>query len=406
MIDVLVMRANDYASRSGDVELRYLGSIGTKRDSTTGGTLTFQRICPHKFARWKAAELMGSFAHDSARVRFNRLNSNSTTESTTFFLNASTMTFDPVVDTSQWDDEWTEASLLANLDLWTAPDLQIIVHLVRTNFTADPTVTELRVLMDLPTWEGAVAAAARKITEVVGDIEPVLLYSETLSAPRAVFKLGVPHSEYGYTLTSVVLATVNGLERQASVSDGAVVLAGVTPPAGAVVEIAVKFTAKCAYLRGPTSRVLNQTPFWTVADLVVDGGLVGEAPKLYIAGHEVHQRRIQLELKINGTSTFVRDAFAMRAALQARFSRGLQICLPSGRGVFAQLDGLVELVDNTDPVLPMASGLISVAMVEYIDAYQFRNARNGNAPVYTELELDTDGFLLTLNRDSITTCSH
>lgn len=399
MIDVVTLRASEQATRTGDIEFRYPGIMGLSGfpGSSASGELTFTNIAPSKYCLWKAAEIIGEFAHDACRVRFVR-------GAETVFLDETTMTF-VVVTASDWLTQYTEPSLLANLDLWTYEELQIVVHLVRTNLDPDPTVVELRILMDFPTWQGSIYHCLRGIAEAVALVKPMLVISEQVTAPTSTWKIGEPYTEHGFVLSSLVQATVDGRHKSATLSNGVVTLLGPPATAGQTVEIAVLYQPAFSIRRGPGSRVVNKTPFWTADDLIVQGGLNGTPTKLTIAGYTIDLRRVELRVRVKGIAARIVDVLAMRAALQKAFSCGLTIDLPSCRQVSGYLDGFIEVIDNFEPVLPMASGIIALPVVEYVDANQFRNARDDEGdPIRTTLTMVLEDLTRTADFASIIEC--
>jgi hypothetical protein len=406
MIDVISMKASQEASFDGSLVNRagIVGLNGPSHSDDYVGTLTFPEIAPPSFARWVAAEVVGHYAHDSVRVRF-------TDGTRTLYLDDADMTFKDVADSAAWDDEWTRPDLLSSLDLWTARRLGLIIRLVRTDFDRDPRVTLVRVLLDIPTWRGAVHSAVSAIVALVKTVEPVLVHSETLSEETSQWQIGEPYSEQGFQLTELVQVTVDGDHKSASLSAGVVTLVGDSVPAGSDVEIAVKYRPQSTVRRVAGVRTLNRTPAWISSNLVVSGGLNGLMPRIGIGGYTVEERRIELRITVQGVAEGTSTAFEMRAALQGALKDGLTIDLPSGRSVTAQLDGFVEVVD-TDPMvgnLPMAAGVVQAAFVEFVGHTQVRRARDDDGlPITTQVDFDfgtavgTD--LDTLSLDDLVEC--
>jgi hypothetical protein len=374
MIDVIHLKATD-ATRSGSI-WPSVGSVRLKGNDAEdlSGTLTFHEVWPSKLVRWMAAEVMGRFSHESVRIRFSDV-------TTTYYLDVTDLQF-KAVTAVDWETEWTEASLLSNLDLWTAAKLTLIVHLVRTNYDRDPVVTGVRILMDLPTWEGSVHYAARSIITAVAAIEPRLIHTETVSADKTTWSIGEPYSELQYNITSLEEAVVDGVAVAGTLTAGKVVL-DAAAPAGSEVELVMKFLPNSSVRRTEHVTVQDKVPAWWMQNIVQGGGLNGPTEKVMVGAYEVAARRVELRIIANGISERMNDALQMRAALQSAFSQGLDIDMPSCRQVTAVLDGLVEVVPKSPQNIPMASGLVQCAFMEYVSARAIRTIRTGAAPTYT-----------------------
>ena len=390
MIEVLTMKHNQ-ATRSGDLAL-VSGGIGLSGSlhCPANGTLTFTHIQPDKVTRWKAAEVNGNFGSDSVRVRL----SNGVKQ---YYFDDS-LNIVEVTDVTTWDTEYSNPHLLGNIDLWTHTSLQLVVHLVRTSSDRNPVVDLARVLVDHPTWPGAIAQAVKDVVTFVGTVSPVLIHSETLAKPRREWKIGNPHSEHNYELNEIVMVTIDEVEKSATLSDGTVTLEGPEAPAGSTIEIAVKYSPNTSVRRVSEVRVVHRTPAWWIQDLVVAGGLNGIAVIVMVAGVEVQERRSELRVTINGIAHRQADALAMRAALNQAFGSGITITFPSGRCVFGQLDGLIEVVPQSSTNLPMASGILVMSISEYVFGKVAVKPRTDDGdPIFTELTIDLgDGLSITI----------
>lgn len=405
MIDALAMKASQEATRSGDLVNRrgIIGLSGASHQERSG-VLTFPRICPTMMTRWMAAEVIGHFAHDSVRVRF-------TDGTRTLYLDSADLTFKDVSDTDDWDEEWSTPSLLNNLDLWTAPSLGLIIQLVRTDFDRDPQVVLVRVLMDLPTWAGSVAHVAKSIVAFIATIEPVLIHTETASAPITRWHIGAPYSEQGFDIRSLVQLCVDGDHKSATYADGVVTVVGDPIPAGSTVELAVKYRPQSSVRRVAGVRTLAKVPAWVSSNLVTSGGMNGMLPRVSVGGYEIDERRIELRVNVSGLAERTENALEMRAALQRAFVGGLTIELPSGRSVTAQIDGFVEVIEKDSQMgnLPMAAGTVMVAFVEYVGEHLVRRARDDDGAVITtsvelDLGIDVDPSQLTVDIESFVEC--
>jgi hypothetical protein len=310
----------------------------------------------------------------------------------------------PVSTPASWDTEYSLPYLLANLDLWSMPEMQLEVRLEGTDENPNPEVSDVRVLVDHPTWEGAITSAVRAVATKVESTEFVLVHTETLSAARGSWKIGKPHSEHNYDVRSLVQVTIDGRHKSASLVDGEVVLEGPPAPSGSSIEIAVKVRPMCTVRRGDESRTINMTPSWWLSSLVTEGGLVGTTTPMMVGGREVSVREQELRITVNGLAQRQADALAMRLALQEAFADGLVVTMPSGRTVYAQLDGLVEVVDGGSANLPMASGTVLVVVREYVFAKLVRDQRDEEGhPVTTELSVAMpDGVGFTATKDDFT----
>ena len=386
------------AERAGSV----IYSQGSLRlDSTvrrTFGTVTYPSISADEHVLWKSAELRGVHdqSTDAVRVRL----SNGTTQ---YFIDEDDdMTLKPVTDTTQWDTEFSTPYHLGSLDLWTQRTLSIIVHMVATPSFPRPSVKGVDVLMDLPAWAGAVAHAVKAVVQKVATIEPIMVErfpfgTGTLSEATQEFKIGDPHSEHGYSLTSLVQVLVDGTHKSASLSNGIVTLLGPPAPPGSVVKIAVKYLPNTSVRRVGEVQIIDRTPAWVVSGLVVEDGLDGLISPLVIAGYEVFRRKVELRITVNGVAHRQADALAMRLALQSELAEGLLVRLPSGRCLSANLlDGVVEVIPQGSTNLPMASTIITLALDEFPRARLVKNARSEQddgsvIPVLTQISIDLPG---------------
>jgi hypothetical protein len=319
------------------------------------------------------------------------------------------------VTADDWSSEFSLPYTLANVDLWTQPSLGIIVRLRRATFDKNPLIKDLRALVNFPAWEGAAAQAVRDVVKAVQTTYPILYVDTVTTEPTQSWKIGIPHTERNYELTSIEQVLVNGQHRSASLSNGIVSISGPPAPTGADVRIAVRYKPNISIRRVGEVRITHKTPAWWIQDLVVHGGLNGFTTPMSIAGIDVFEKRSELRITINGIADRSADALAMRQALQEEFSRGLNITFPSGRCVVGQLLGLVEVVAQGQSNLPMATAIMSVPFVEYSATQVFKNRRSGDQvvdgvlipgqPILTELAIIlTDGNTtvdILVNNDSI-----
>ena len=404
MIDVVTLKAG-LATRDGAIRVQN----NVARLTGDSGTLTYTHVQPTKMTLWKAIEFynLGSTADGSIRVRFG----DGTNQ---YWLDDSDMTFKQVADTSQWSSEYTLPWLLGSADLWTRSTLQLVVHLTKDGENKDPQVSDIRVLLDNPTWEGAITNTLRSIAKHLSQSPFTLIHEETLSAPRGSWKIGKPYSEHNYDVRSILQVTVDGSHKSATLSNGEVILSGPPAPAGSRVEIAVRVQPTMTVRRSDETRVTHQTPCWWLTGLVVEGGLIGHTSSMLIGGEKVQVREQELRTTVNGLGHRQADALAMRLALQEAFADGLSITFPSGRCVFAQVDGLVEVIEGDDTSLPMATGVILVVVREYVFSKTVRYQRvdgDGNPaapgqpgnPIPTEITVafpeDSDGFAPVFNEN-------
>lgn len=384
MIDVVTLRTafaeidGDVVSRSGLLHL-------TGDPSEPGeGVATFTHVQPTKMTNFIAGEIVGQFAEDSVRVRL----SNGIGQ---FFIDNDEedgLVIKEVTDTTTWDAEFTEPSLLGNLDLWTQPSLQIIVFMKRTARDRNPRVRSPLILLDHPTWPGAVAQAVRDIVRFVSTVEPVLIHEEVLTEDTSEWEIGEPFSEHGYVLTELVQVAVDGVHKSARLADGKVIVEGPAVRAGSTVEIAVRYRPSTSVRRVGEVLVLDKTPAWHASNLVTAGGLNGIATIVMVAGNEIQERKSELRITVNGVAHRQADALAMRIALERAFGDGLTVTFPDGRCVFAQLDGLVEVVPQGAGNLPMASGVVVLSLSEFVSSRQVRLPRQDGRPVYTSISIE------------------
>lgn len=401
MIDVLSMRATD-AVRSGSLRPS-TGLVGLQGhpSQAASGTLTFQPVCPSKMARWMSAEVVGEFAQDSVRVRL------LDQDGAAFFMDESSgLDIVAVDDPSQWDEQWMSADLLANLDLWTRPGLGLSVHLVRTGFDRDPRVAEVRVLLDMPTWEGAVHQAVKDIVTAVSQVTVLLVERFTLSADQQSWNVGTDFNELNLVVTELVQVTVNDRHKSARLEGGVVTLEGPPARAGDSVELALRFLPNTSVRRGQHVTTVDATPSWWCQQLVTEGGQNGSAPPIMVGCHQVRSRRVELRIVANGVASRTADALQMRAALQSALAGGVRVVFPSRREVWAHIDGLVEVITKQASNLPMCSGLVMCAFNEFVSAELVRNPRvqigQSVLPVRTVVEATMpDGSVVESDEDSI-----
>lgn len=388
-IDVLPLKSR-LAERSGDVYVR----LGQARLNGDSGTLKFVQIAPTSMTVWKSAEIIGLVdpSTDSIRVRLERADGKQ------YYIEPSDGTLNEVLDQVSWASEFSPPYMLGSLDLWTTKTLTIVVHLIRTSADPDPRITEINVLLDNPTWEGAVAQAIRDVGKFIAAIDPILIHRETLTGSRSQWKIGKPHSEHGYVLTDLVQVTVDGVHKSAQVSNGIVSLVGPPAMAGQDIEIAVKFKPSTSVRRVDEIRILHETPAWVMRNLAIEGGLVGVIPDVIIGGFEIKERSAELRITVQGVAHRVADALAMRIALQQGFADGITVTFPGGRCVFGQLDALVEVIDEGEFNLPMAQGVVILPLSEFVFAKLFRKQRADAESVAADPSLTLGQFLQTRMR--------
>ncbi len=387
MIDVLTVRASN-AVTSGDVVKR-LGIISLDAPPTwpesVVGQVEYTLIEPASMVQWISAEFVGveDQSTDAVRVRFVDADGDS------FYLDESDFKFKAVADTTSWDADYSRPAVMACLDLWTRQSLQIVVGLVSTENFPRPQVGDLKVALDLPTWEGAAAQAARRVAEAVDQIEPIVVHMETLTADQSRWLMGNPHSEINMELTELIQAAINGRHKSATLTDGVVELDGPAAKAGDSVRIAVKFKPSTSVRRMGTIRVINETPAWVLSNLITEGGLNGEVSPIGVNGIEVRRRKLDMQITVRGVATRQADALYMRAALQEYFSNGVEVVFDSCRSVQAQVEGLVEVLSGGRQSLPECIGVVRVTMDEYLGYRRVRNARrqvdDGQGGTTTEL---------------------
>lgn len=387
-IDVLPLKAF-LAARTGDIRV-HLGEARLYGDS---GTLEFSEVSPTKMVSWKSAEVTGLQNPNSDAVRI-RLEG---PDGTMYYIDETDGKVKEVGDDTVWDDDYTKPYMLGSLDLWTGTSVTFHVHLVSTELNPDPRITGINVLIDLPTWEGVVATAARQVSSFLfSNAHPVLIHTETLSGYQNQWKIGKPHTESGFQLIELVQCTVNGRHKSASLSNGIVTLEGPSAKANDIVEIAVKYQPTSSVRRVAEVRVVNEVPFWVLTNLAIQGGLVGVAPDLFIGGWNVKERTTELRITVQGVARRTADAFQMRLALQNAFGPGLTIQLPSGRCLFAQLDGLVEVIEQgAEMNLPMCQGIVSVPLSEFVQASLVRTQRATQDHVDADPSLTLGQYLET-----------
>jgi hypothetical protein len=386
VIDVTHFRASDAEKGSGLV-MDY-GSVRLRghRSEDLGATLTFEALEPTKMVRWMAAEVVGEFAHDSVRVRL------VDGDGVVRWMDPDDNLLIKVVDVDDWDSQWTEPSLLSNLDLWTYGAVGFHVRLVRTDFDRDPRVEGVRVLADYPTWEGSVHHTIQAIVEAVSSVRVLVVVRETVTSDTSVWRIGAPWSEHNIELAELVQVTVDGAHKSASLASGVVTLAGPPARAGSAVEIAVKFLPNGVVRRTDHVTTVDKVPCWWMQDLVTAGGLSGSSPRIPVGAYEVVTRRVDVRVSVNGIASRHADALQMRAALQAAFPEGLAVTMPSCRVVTVTLDGLVEVVNRGAVNLPMASGVLECALTEHVYPLLVRRPRDDdNQPLYTAVSTEIVG---------------
>ncbi len=406
MIDVLRQKATSTTTTG---QARHRGAVtGLSRTALgTIGTVTFGTFAPSGVVNWLAAEIDGveNQGCDSVRMRIG-------TDTALYYIDENdSLRIKPVTDESSWSDQYSSPLSLASLDLWTEPTLRVVVALVSTNCDRNPTIQGLTVAMDLPMWEGSVAQATRRVVAITASIRPTLVHRETLTAPQSVWLLGEPHSEHGHVLTSLVGASVDGVVRSATLADGTVTLAGITPKTGQEVVIAVRYHPHSVVRRMADTRILHKLPAFLIDDLVRGGGLNGSMPLLNVNGIEVSRRMVDLRIQVRGAAVRQADALAMRAAMQETFGGTELITLDSGRTMGAATMEVVEVTPGGDNSMPVASGVVHCPMTEYTGYRRVSAARRGSAGAYI-LPTNTitignpdSGLDQTLSSDSYSVCA-
>ena len=378
MIDVIIQRATS-ATLTGDARAR-LGKVQlADRRFSTEGVATFGTFAPTSLVRWISAEVQGIEDQGCSSVKI-RIG---TDTALYYFDEADSLRIKPVTDESDWTSQYSSPLALASLDLWTEQTLRIVVHLQPTERNRAPYIRAVAVAMDLPVWEGAIAESTRRIVELVAEIRPVLLHTETLTAAKSEWKLGEPHSENGHSLTELVLVTVDGVERPATLTNGAVTLHGPSASVGQVVVVAVKYQPPTAVKRVADVRIINKLPSFLVDDLVRGGGLNGTFPPININGVEVRRRMVELRVQVRGVAARQADALSMRAAMQEKFGGTEVIVLSSGRTVGAAVMEVVEVTSSGTDSMPIAIGTLHCPTTEYTGYTRVSAARRGSAGAYT-----------------------
>ena len=356
MIDVLEVKPTE-AVLSGEWR-RTLSGVTVSRNRGEA-TVEYPLVEPSTFVVWKGAELgLVDPSTDAVKVRL------SDGANQYFIDEDENLVINEVADPDDWSTDFMPAHLLGNLDLWTRQKLQVIVRLEGTSSDPVPSCGGLSVLMDLPTWEGAVMAAVRAIATAVVGSRPVLVHRLVATEQVQEIQLGDQFSEHAINLATGVTVVVNGLPKSATVQSGKVVLNGPPAPAGSVIEIAVQFAPTIAVRRGDESRQVHRTPEWVLTDLVRGGGLNGQMPSLDVNGRRVYRRRVDLRIMARGVANRQAEAFAMRAALQSVFQTGLRVTFPSCRQVIAFTDSMVEVLKGGGSLgLPEAVGVVRCPLV-------------------------------------------
>ena len=404
MVEVVTLRTAE-AVKTGDVisGMAGLQLDGSVYQTTKSGTVEYTTVAPTKFVKWRGVEILGRFDdfYKGVRVRF----SNGTTQ---YWMDVSDeFKIKEVTDTSDWSSEYTLPSVLGNMDLWTQESLQIIVYMTRSTGD-DPVIKDVRVLMEFPTWVGAVADSVRKVVDFVATIQPVLI--EDIPVSEATTRIAFNSAnEHNFELTEIVQVLVDGKHHSAELVDGAIVLQGAGAPAGSVVTLSAKYRPNTTVRRVGEVRFAHVTPAWWIQDLVVGGGLNGKSTTLMVSGDEVKETRVELRMIINGIAHRQKDALAMRLALQNAFADGLTVEFPSGRCSFAQIEGLVEVIDQATTGLPMASAVLSLVIREFVYTEKVKKSRlyddpnqADNAPVYTTLCINlSDGVSVLSSFESL-----
>ncbi len=395
----MVTLGTDRATITGDVVRRMvgLGLQGSPYESDKFGTATFIEVSPTKYVRWRSVEVLGRFdsSSDSVRVRVSD-------GTTTYWMDASDEFKFKEVTATDWESEYIEPSLLGNMDLWTSPRMQIIVYTTRATGD-DPIVGDVRVLMEFPTWTGAVAQSVKDVVDFVANVHPVLIEDLVVSTPTSKIEFNSAN-EHNIVLVELVQVTVDGAYRSASLQNGDIYIEGSPVQAGSTITIAARYKPTTTVRRVSEVSVVNTTPAWWIQDLVVGGGLNGKATLALVGGDEIKENRVELRMIINGIAHRQKDALAMRLALHEAFAPGVVIEFPSGRCSFAQIEGLVEVADQGNTGLPMATAVVNLVVSEFVYSEKVRRSRkyddpnqSGNEPIYSGFCIDLPGGVSVLS---------
>lgn len=377
MIDVVHQTAIAATISGSCRKLRGAVSLTSTKIGTIG-TVEFGTFAPRSLVKWLSAEIGGVSDQnlDSVRVRIG-------TDDRLYYIDeADSLRIKPVTNESSWDSECSSPLSLASLDLWTDQTVRVVVCLRSTTNDRTPSITGLVVAMDLPLWEGVAAQAARKITELAAGMRPVLLHNETLAEAKSEYKLGEPHTEFGHQLTELVMASVDGVERSATLSNGIVRLMGNTPTAGQRVSIAVRYKPQTTVRRLSGVRIANQLPCFIIGDLVRGGGMNGTLPTIHVNGIEIRRRMLGLRIQVQGMAYRQADAYAMRDSIQETFGGTAVIVLDSGRTIGAAVIDLVE-VSASGQDSSTAIGTINCPTTEYTGYTRVGAARRGEPGSFT-----------------------
>lgn len=360
MIDVIVLQPKN-AVMTGALRRRM---SYVELSSTVAGTLAefvFPTISPAKMVRWIAAEITGvdDNSTDAVRVRIGD------GVDWFYFDESDSLKLKPVT-VDDWESQFSSPLAVYAISAWTRSQLAFKIALISTKSFRRPTFTGVAIAMDLPTWEGSVSQAVRRIATAVASIRPILMHAETLSTPTSEWRLGEPHTEIGFVLESVIHVVVDGKHRSAELVDGVVTLKGAAAQAGSTVEIAVTFIPQTTVKRAAESRLVTKLPMFTLEQLVQGGGMNGRYPPMNIGGVEIQRRFVDLQIVVNGVALRQIDALMMRASLQEQFNGSFSVVLDSGRSIGAAVLDLVQMVPSGRGDLPQCSGTVRCPMYEYV----------------------------------------
>lgn len=410
MIDVLEVNSR-LAATSGDVIVRKGRAYLRRDDIGTSGTLTFPLLSPTGIVFWKTADITGvqDPSRDSIRLRL----SNGTTD---YYIDVNDDMRIKEVDVSDWDSQYFLPYVLSSIDLWTQTTLSVKAHLVSTDRDRNPSLRTLRVLLDLPAWEGSATQAVRQILQHVDDCRPILYYSDTLAAETSEWKLGEPHTERGYELTRLVQLQVDGRHKSATLSNGVVTVEGPPVPAGASIVIAAEYNPPCVVRRANEIKTIHKLPSFLCSGLIQEKStsVSGKMASVTIGNYSVTRRMVEARVTVRGVASRQADAFSMRNALAEKFTRGVEVCLDSDRYVTASIDDTIEILAAGGDGTPEAACRIICSLITYDAAAVAVRSRTTDeadniVPQTTTISMEMSGTLSQTvdseNIDSGNTCT-
>lgn len=382
-MDILISRAS-LGEATGHAR-KVNGSV----DSTMGvhgsgryGEIAYDLIGPDGPVVWLSAELRGVEPEtDAVKVRFVDQDGDQwywddapvPPDAPGFYAVTSSPT--------DWDGEYSRAYQVVNIDRWSGTQLGIIVRLEPTKLYPYPKCGDFAVLIDLPTWEGAVHQAAKAVADYTSAIESrLVVVIDPTTEDIDELSIGEPRSEFGYALTGGDGVSVDGDASAYTMtvipSSGKVEFVP-TVPQGSDLRFAVRYLPQSSVRRMDDVLIISRTPAWVLSDLVRSAGLHGETSRETVGAYDVRTRRIELRIDVRGIASRQSDALQMRAALQDAFDAGLDVTLRSGRRVRAHLAPFVEMVPgDVQRQLPEARSTVVLAMAEVVSATLIRDQRD------------------------------